>query len=473
MAQSWRQRAYDMLPTPLQHAVVVAEGWRTYRARFGAPYHRALTELRRTDFATPEEVRAGQERQLAQMVTWAATTVPYYRDLFRKEGIDPASIRSLEDLPRIPILDKETVRARTLDFRSEEIPSRDIIPGHTSGTTGTAMPLFHTREAFGWEYAVIWRQRGWFNIRLGDRFAGFGGQLVVPVSKSSPPFWRYDRARRRMLFSLYHMGVDHLPAYVEALRAGYSFWQGYPSSIGIIADHLLDQGIELGPATPQAIFTSSETLFDFQKTRIANATGALVADRYGNSELAVSALQCPDGNYHVDTEFGVVEIDEHTRGPGWVRGEVIATGFANRAMPFLRYRTGDIATLREGADCPCGRSRPILESIDGRIEDHVVTPDGRRLGRLDHVFKETLQVREAQLYQPARHRLIVRIVPRPGFSARDEQELERELRIRLGRDIQIHYEVVEEIERSANGKFRAVISDVHGARPAAGSPAQA
>ncbi len=460
MANSWRQTLYDLLPTPLQHAVVVAEGWRTYRARFGAPYHSALTELRRTDFASPEAVRDDQERRLREAVHWAATTVPYYRDLFRKEGIEPDSIRTVDDLARVPILEKETVRSRTIDFRSEEIPSRDIIPGHTSGTTGTAMALFHTREAFGWEYAVIWRQRGWYGIRLGDRFAGFGGQLVVPVSKSTPPFWRYDRARRRMLFSLYHMGSEHLPAYVEALRRGYRFWQGYPSSIGIIAQYLLETGTDLGPAAPHAIFTSSETLFEYQRKRIGDSTGALVADRYGNSELAVSALQCPDGSYHVDTEFGVVEIDAHERGEGWIRGEVIATGFANRAMPFLRYRTGDIATLREGRDCPCGRSRPILESIDGRIEDHVVTPDGRRLGRLDHVFKDTLQIREAQLYQPSPERLVVRIVPRPGYGDRDQDYLERELRSRLGRDILIHYEQVESIPRSANGKFRAVISDV-------------
>ncbi len=462
MAPPWRQRLYEVLPTPFQDAVVVAEGWRTYRARFGAPYYRALRELRQTDFATTDKVREDQERRMRETVQWAATTVPYYQEVFAKEGIDPASIQEIGDLKKIPILDKETVRARSVEFRSEAIPRGDIIHGHTSGTTGTAMALYHTREAFGWEYAVIWRQRGWFRIRLGDRFAGFGGQLVVPVSKKSPPFWRYDRARRRMLFSLYHMAEDHLPAYLEALKQpGYRFWQGYPSSIGIVARHMLDTNTDLGPAQPHAVFTSSETLFDTQRKTISDATGALVADRYGNSELSVSALQCPEGSYHVDTEFGVVEIDEHARGDGWVRGEVIATGFANKAMPFLRYRTGDIATLREGKSCACGRSRPILDSIDGRIEDHVVTPDGRRIGRLDHVFKDTLQIQEAQLLQPSHHQLVVRLIPRPGFGPRDQDSVERELRSRLGSEIRIDYELVDSIPRTANGKFRAVISDVH------------
>ncbi len=99
----------------------------------------------------------------------------------------------------------------------------------------------------------------------------------------------------------------------------------------------------------------------------------------------------------------MLEIEPHEEGPeDWVRGEVIATGFANRAMPLFRYRTGDVATLRKHAGCSCGRSRPIIEELDGRIEDYVVTPDGRRIGRMDHVFKDALLVKEAQILQSSR-----------------------------------------------------------------------
>ena len=143
-------------------------------------------------------------------------------------------------------------------------------------------------------------------------------------------------------------------------------------------------------------------------------------------------MQCPDGRYHVDTEFCVVEIEPHDEGPDWVRGEVIATGFANRAMPLIRYRTGDVATLRKHGGCPCGRSRPVIDELDGRIEDYVVTPDGRRIGRMDHVFKDALGSRKRRSCRPTPDAILVRIVPRPGYGADAQARIDREFRARLG-----------------------------------------
>jgi phenylacetate-CoA ligase len=453
------------MPLRAQSWVVTAVGWRRNQLRFGAPFRRALRSLKEADLRDADRIRDDQDERLRDMVRWAVTTVPYYRELFWDQGIDPASIRSQDDLPRIPFLDKETVRARGAELRSDAIPARDTVAAHSSGTTGTALALWHTAEALAWEYAVVWRQRGWFKMRLGDRFAAFGGQTVVPFDQATPPFWRYDRYRARMLFSLYHMKPEFLDHYArELIRGRYRFWQGYPSSIGLISQHLVDQDLELGEAAPRVLFTSSEMLLQFHKERIQRATGAPIADRYGNAELSVSAVQCPEGRYHVDTEFGVVEIDPHEETDEWVRGEIIATGFANRSMPFLRYRTGDVATLRKHGGCPCGRSRPVLEQVEGRIEDYIITPDGRRVGRMDHVFKEALEVKEAQILQRSPNRIIVRFVPRPGFGPAAERQLDRAFRTRLGNDIDIVYEHTDAIPRSAHGKFRAVVSEIESER---------
>jgi phenylacetate-CoA ligase len=469
MAQLSLQSLYDWLPVSVQQMLVSAAGWRSYRYRFGAPFRRIFEDLQRSDFWSAEQIRDDQDRRLRALVQWATSTVPYYQELFHREGIDPGSIKGVDDLPRIPTLSKETVHDRPRALRSEEIPDRQIIPGHSSGTTGTALNLFHTREAFGWEYAVIWRQREWFGVRLRDRYAAFGGQTVVPFHQRRPPFWRYDRARLRMLFSIYHMTPENLEHYAAELRhPGYRFWQGYPSAIALACRYLLEHGITLGEAAPRAVFTSSESLLDFHRQQIASATGAPIADRYGHSEFSVSALQCPAGSYHVDTEFCVVEIDPHQETDEWVRGEVISTGFANRAMPLLRYRTGDVATLRKRGSCACGRARPILEQIDGRIEDYVVTPDGRLIGRMDHIFKDALEIKEAQIYQPSIERIVVRIVPRSGFDHDAQRALEREFRRRVGDDLEIQYDIVDSIPRLPSGKFRAVISDVKSSKLGSG-----
>ena len=186
MARGVLQELYDRLPPGVQDMFVATAGWRSYRARFGTHFRANLRDLSRTDFHGPDEIRIDQERRLSEIVRWAAETVPYYRTTFRREGIDPASIRGVDDLKQIPLLEKETVRLRGSELLSEGFSSRILIPGRSSGTTGTALRLVHTREALGWEYAVIWRQRGWFGFLLGDRFAAFGGQPVVPFEQQEP-----------------------------------------------------------------------------------------------------------------------------------------------------------------------------------------------------------------------------------------------------------------------------------------------
>ena len=453
------QALYGHLPILLQELLVSAAGWRSFRQRYGSPFAYSLSALQRSDFLSADEVRVDQEQRLRATIQWAVRTVPSYRDLFRNEGIDPSSIRSVEDLVKVPTLSKSMVREHAASLRSEGVARRRMIPARTSGTTGTALHLVHTRESMGWEYAVILRQRGWFGVKLRDRFATFGGQTVVPLSQKDPPYWRYDRPGARMMFSLYHMSRDTALYYARELhKPVYRFWQGYPSSMGLICQHLDEVGVELGDAAPVAVFSSSETLLDFHRNLIEQVTGAPIADRYGNAEFCVSALQCPEGRYHVDSEFCVVEIDPHEETDEFVRGEVLATGFANRAMPFIRYRTGDVATLLKKERCGCGRNRPILEKIDGRIEDYIVTPDGRRVGRLDHVFKDTHEVHEAQIVQPDYGILNVRIVPGSSYGPEAQARIDREFRSRLGDEIEINYELHDALPREPNGKFRAVLS---------------
>lgn len=467
MADSLR-KLYAALPQSAQAAVVRWAGYRAARKRFGPRFERALATLRRLDRAGAEAVRSDQDRRLRDMVRWAARTVPHYRDQFRREGIDPESVRGVADLSSLPTVDKATVRRVGERLQSDAVPRRARSRGHTSGTTGTSLALWHTPDALAWEYAAAWRQREWFGLARGDYFAAFGGQMIVPFAQDRPPFWRDDPGRGRMLFSLYHMKPEYLDAYVSELKKpGYRFWQGYPSSIALVCQHLSGRGETLGEAAPHAVATSSETLLDSQRAVIEAVTGAPVADRYAHSELAVSVAQCPAGRYHVDTECCVVEIDAHAETDRTVTGEILATGLTNRAMPLIRYRTGDVATVAKiptDNPCPCGRSRPLLERVDGRIEDYVLTPDGRRVGRMDHVFKDAHAVAEAQIYQPSLDRIVVRLVAEPQFDAAARHKLHGDLTARLGSELSIEYELVDAIPRQSNGKFRAVISDLAAGR---------
>jgi phenylacetate-CoA ligase len=457
------ERLYAALPIALQNAACSWAGWRRSRLRFGPGFHATLAERERSVDGPREALVSLQRRRLDGLVERARTTTDHYRSL-PPPSDHSDSERALEDtLARIPVLEKRAYRERPEAFLSRDVPPGERIRGKTSGTTGTALPLWFTRQSVAEEFAIIWRQRRHFGVGLDDPNLTFNGQIIVPFARRRPPFWRVNHFGAQTLFSLYHMSPANLESYVDAVHSRPATWvQGYPSSLFLVAEALLQAERPLPPGHLRAVFTSSESLLAFQRSTIERAFGAPVRDRYGVSELAVSMTECSEGLLHVDMEFGIVEVDVREETPDYERGDLIVTGFANDATPWIRYRVGDVGT-RSKRPCSCGRPGDVFLEIDGRIEDYVVTPDGRRVGRLDHIFKEQLDVFEAQILQETRQAVEILVVPGRSYDAASERKLLREVRSRLGEEIDVKLRLVDAIPRESNGKFRAVKSSV-GAR---------
>jgi phenylacetate-CoA ligase len=450
--------AYDALPVFAQNLACSAAGWLRARERFDRHFETTLVAWERSIGEGDAELRALQALRLADLIGYARAHVPYYASISpmqrRRDPRDAIDSTLAEVAP----LEKATYRDDPFRLLSDARPRHRWKRGRTSGTTGTALELWYSDAAIAEEYATVWRMRRRFGLNPRDPHLAFGGRMIVPFENRKPPFWRHDAGLNQTLFSLYHMSPENLPAYVDAVHEAKAVYaQGYPSSLHLVGRAMLDAGRPLPRGRLAAVFTSSESVLAYQRAVIEEAFGAPVVDRYGASEFAVSMTACPLGNLHVDMEFGIVEVEVVERGPGWVRGPLLVTGFANRATPFIRYRIGDVGTRLE-SPCACGRAGDVFESVDGRIEDYVVTPDGRKLGRLDHVFKKLTDIAEAQIVQVAVDRIVVRLVPQESYSEASERALRHELRIRLGEDMEISIERVEGIAREPNGKLRAVKS---------------
>ena len=187
------------------------------------------------------------------------------------------------------------------------------------------------------------------------------------------------------------------------------------------------------------------------------------------SEFGVSMTECAEQRLHVDAEFCIVEVEPIEETAEHVRGPLLITGLSLEAAPMFRYRIGDVGT-RSKRPCPCGRPGDVFVEVDGRIEDYVLTPDQRPVGRLDHVFKEALDVAEAQILQETTDGIEVLVVPRPSYDESSEQRILKELRARLAEEITIEFRQVSAIAREPNGKFRAVKSRVGQVRPQGHGP---
>jgi phenylacetate-CoA ligase len=261
------------------------------------------------------------------------------------------------------------------------------------------------------------------------------------------------------MMSSYHLSPQTVDAYIGRLRSFQpALIDSYPSSIEPIARRLLAVGSS--DIRPRAIVTSSETLFPPTRELIQNAFGCPVFDYYGGGEMAAFISQCESGSYHVNPEFGIVEIlrDGEPVRPGET-GEIVATGFINQVMPLIRYATGDLAVAGDGP-CPCGRAFPVIQRIEGRADDVVITPEGRRIGRLDPIFKSAVSITEARVVQDANDHIRLEVVPDQGYSAAGEAVLIDELQRRLGPTMRVDVVQVAAIPRERSGKLRMVVREM-------------
>lgn len=452
------QAIYDRLPIFAQNLACTYAGYKRAKKRFPAYFEETLALWEKNLTCANKALYAIQRQRLDRLILHSRMHVPHFRNLPPPSTAKDDQQAIAETLSQIPILEKTELAESPGLFLATNLINTKLFRDKTSGTTGTSLTFLHTPESLAQEYACVWRHRRQFGLQRHDPNFSFGGQILVPFAQTAPPFWRRNYYGKQTLFSIYHMTPENLVHYGDALHAlPAKYAQGYPSSLHLVAQNLLERDRTLPRGKLAAIFTSSESLLEFQRETIEAAFNAPVYDRYGVSEFAASMTECAHHHLHVDMEYCVIEIEKQEETDTFMRGELIVTGLSNFAQPFIRYRIGDIGT-RAKKPCPCGRAGETFLNIDGRIEDIVITPDGRQIGRLDHIFKSQSWIAEAQILQHARESLDVLLVTRKNHSEASEQNLLREFHSRLGSTIQINLHKVTSIPRETNGKFRAVKS---------------
>lgn len=449
---------YERLPVPLQDVACSLAGLKIRYERHNKVFWDALEFLEASQWWSLEEQKAYQNQKLRELIRHAYDTVPYYNEIFKERKLTPDDIKTAEDLYKLPVLEKETVRGRAADLVSRAWPQNRVVHGKTGGTTGKAIHFQYDKDTQPWQWAVWWRHRKRFGLDVHDPFVVFAGRNVVPLSSMEPPIWRRNLPMNQTYVSIHHMTEQNMRPLVEYLQTRQvSFYSGYPSGLYLLATYLLDNNIRL-KHPPKVVSTGAESLLPHQRSVIEEALDSEICDQYGASEQVGNISECEHHSYHVDMEFGVVEFLPMEGMPSNT-GRIVCTGLHNPVMPLIRYNIGDIATLSEHK-CPCGRSAPTVESIDGRIESYILTPDGRQLGRLDFFFKNSHEVKEAQLVQDSLETVRVRVVREETYSTKTEEGLTALMRQYLGDVIEIEYEYLEEIPRAANGKFRQIVSKV-------------
>lgn len=457
-----QKKLFYRAPSIFKDAIATAYGWKERRHRQGVFYRKHFAEAEKTQWYSNERLLEIQIERTRAFLSFAEENSPYFNSLFQQRGFKPAGFSNLDALARLPILSKPTLRSNLERIISPAYRDGDAHWVNTSGTTGLGLRFPETWECFQREYAVRFHNYHCGGIEVGDRWAFCAGHPVAEPERDRPPFWVHDRANNWLLMSSCHLTEKNLRHYVDQLeRFRPDMIGGYPSSVYMLA--LANQAFGRR-IKPRAVYTASETLLDFQRQAIEASFGCRAHTYYGNGERCGFVGECPEGGLHVKMDHSLIEFlddEDQPAAPGQP-ARMICTGFGNYATPLIRYDIGDVAVVAENQKCACGRGGLLLERLEGRVEDYVVTPDGRFVGRLDHLFKDAHTVQMGQIVQEEVSRIVIRIVREPGYGAADEAAILKEARVRLGSGIQIDFEYVTDIERSRTGKFRFIISRLKG-----------
>lgn len=459
------KRLYDSTPVPVQNWLLSTFSAHLGRKRYGGRFPEYCQLLDESQWWDEARLREWQSERLREVLVHAGDYVPYYQELFRYHGVDPRRIESLDDLRRLPVLTRDIVKHRGRDLVSRGPAATRLAEGHTSGTTGSPIKLFYDDGMIAMSYAAMDRQYRWAGLQLqtgGDRIAVVRGNVIVPLGQKRPPFWRYNRDLNQLVLSSFHLSSANFDAYLSALREfAPAAVDGYPSSLYVIARMLLKRGQRLAV---RAALTSSETLYDFQREAIEQAFCCRVFDYYGAAERVIFSVECDRHNgHHLCEEYGVTEVldDDGEPVPKGTEGFLVGTTLHNRGMPLIRYRTTDRGAFKVGR-CSCGRALQLTEDVTTKAEDLLRLRDGRLIppSVLTHPFKPLDSIEESQIVQTDLDRILVRIVPGGAFGEKDRHHLLRELRARLGEDMRIEVEMVDELPRTSRGKFKWVVSQV-------------
>lgn len=452
-------KVYKNLPIFLQNAVTSLKGYQQRYQRYGEPFRKKLDFLKQSEWWSESEIETYQQEQLQEIIEHAYHHVPYYRNLMEELNLEPEDIRKKEDLKKLPKLTKEDVRQNIDQLISTDFNKKQLIKSSTSGTTGKALEFYLTREAISFQRAVWWRHKARFGLEFGDRHLIFGARPVAPIGQSEPPYWRYIKPINKVYLPMYHIKSDNIKEIVSWLNEeSFDFYTGHASALNLLATSIEEKQLKL-INRPKYIVTGADALLPTFEKNIKQAFGVPITEQYGFAEACGNFSKCELGNFHHDFEFGMVELAPIDGISDERQYKLLFTGFANPAMPLIRYKVGDVGRLTKSS-CSCGRESLTLQSIDGRVVDYVVTPDGRRVMGMDQAFKRAPDAREMQIVQNQKDKIIVKVIPRDGFGSENKSKVLSELRSRLGEEIEIEFKLVDKIPRGNSGKFRAVVSNI-------------
>lgn len=432
-------------------------------ARRGAAYGRFLAVAQERD---PARLAAYQREALRRALTWAVDTVPAYAHL-------RAALTQADDpfaaLAHFPLTAKADIKADPSRYLSAAMPADKGLRTFTGGSTAEPMQFYLQKDVTrAKEYAFMDDFHARVGYREGDLVLALRGRSVATAATPGGRLWMFEPIKRQLILSSDHLLARWMPDYLAALRRFRPrYIQAFPSALYPLARWLAEHPAPDLTDAIRGVMLYSENVYDYQMRLFSRVFGCPVLKHYGHSERGVMAASLADDpRYYFWPQYGHVElVDAHGQAitaPG-VLGEIVATGFDNQVMPFVRYRTGDMAMWSALPGHPELPGYPVVERIEGRLQEFVVCHDGRlvsicTLGAAH--FEELAGVESIQYEQHAPGRVVLKVVTTNSLPAVARQRIASAIEHKTQGGCAAEVVEVSEIARTARGKQPMLIQHV-------------
>jgi phenylacetate-CoA ligase len=455
---------YYSLPIVIQNIATSIYGFYWRRRRFGGVFDRELQLFRSRNKFSVDNWHEYQEKELRKILISAFINVPFYRKKYSEAGFTINDLKkfTIDDLKKLPYLEKEELR----QFGKTDLLSKKRSKGSffsSSGSTGTPTSIYFSEEFHQkWSAAFEVRIREWAGVNRFSPRGMIGGRKIIKDAHSKPPYYRYNFFEKQTYFSAYHIGPSTVDNYLKGIVDGkVEYMTGYAMSNYLLAKEFEKAGLK--PPKMKAVITSSEKLTDEMRETFQKVYGCKVYDSYSGVEACGLISETKIGQLVNSPDVGIIEVldEKGNMVKEGESGELVSTGLLNFDQPLIRYKIGDRVCLSKNSVSEEGIYMPKIESIDGRIEDVVVGPDGRIMVRFHSIFLELDGLIMSQVIQESINHINLKLVIDDQYkSIESEKLMTNRIKNQLGDLVNVSFEYVNELPLTASGKTKAVISKI-------------
>ncbi|MCP4603638.1 MAG: phenylacetate--CoA ligase family protein [Proteobacteria bacterium] len=341
-----------------------------------------LREIHQIEHMSRGELEAYQRNKLRRLLIHAHHNVPYYRRILSDCGVVSEDKVRLEKLDQVPILTRDLLRSEFSSLTSADASKRRSYTNSTGGSSGSPVRIVQDAEYKDWNIANKIYYKTFAGQRIGDReLRLWGSDRDLLQGKGDPQTRITNYLYNRKELNAFKLSKQNLMPFVQTWNSYRPQWvEAYAQVIFEFSKMVDDAGINL--YRPRGVLTSAGTLYPAMKETLERVLGCQVYNRYGSREAGDMACSCGhDERLHLSPWNHYIEILDAKQNPLSSNkdqlGKIYVTTLNNYSMPLIRYDIGDIAALAPEDNCSCGRTTPLLRSVEGREMSVFKTKDGR------------------------------------------------------------------------------------------------